>query len=101
MFYLAIHELFGVLVSRAIPGLLSFLSLPLFPRFDVLLHIIQTRSKATFTTSAHLPQYFLREKVCFGSKHCRVRESYYLAETRGLGEGGGGSPGEEDMTPST
>lgn len=70
-------------MSRAIPALLSFLSLPLFPSFDVLLHIIQTRSKGTFTTSAHLTQYLLREKVCFGSKRCLVRENYYLAETRG------------------
>lgn len=99
MFYLAIHELFGVPVSRAIPALLSFLSLPLFPRFDVLLHIIQTRSKATFPTSAHLTQYLLREKVCFGSKRCLVNESYYLAET--WDEGGGEQQGEGDTTPST
>lgn len=68
MFYLAINELFGVPLTRVIPALLSFPSLLLFPRFDVLLHITQTRSKGAFTTSAHLTQYLLREKVCFGSK---------------------------------
>lgn len=83
MFYLAIHELFGVPLTRVIPALLSFPSLLLFPRFDVLLHITQTRSKATFTTSAHLTQYLLREKVCFGSKRWLVRERYYPAETGG------------------
>lgn len=83
MFYLAIHELFGVTLTRLIPALLSFLSLLLFPHFDVLLHIIQTRSKATFTTSAHLIQYLLQEKVCFGSERWLVIERYYPAETGG------------------